>query len=231
MQNNSARHYDILAEDRRMSRRTMTDATAVLQDYAGFAETDRAEIRIGGLKLPSAEIVGLVQIVFDQPHTDKSFVVTLPTSRQFRARRPNTSEYERFDIAKLHEATVDGTGNVRLTDGAALRAVEVIPARLFLEPSELDWRIAKHAISLMQVENRCYRQLSYGLPPQFLDMAPDPRFLDCSTLAGLPVPPLKVVTAFIRERDATLRRLSEQQIADSLRKFGIRIPQCSSPRQ
>ena len=59
---------------------------------------------------------------------------------------------------------VDGIGKVVLADGTNLRAVEVIPAYLPLEPSELDRRIVRHAISMIGAEQRCYRRLGDGLP-------------------------------------------------------------------
>jgi hypothetical protein len=224
MKSNSARRYEILAEDRRTSRRTMADAIAVLQDYAGFAETDHAEIRIRCLNLPSAEVVGLVQIVFDCPVNDKAYVVSLPTSKQFRARRPNTSEYERLDIAQLHEATLDGTGNVRLTDGATLRAVEVLPARLPLAPSTLDWLILYHTIRFVGAEEQSSQSLrdAFNDPP--IDMIPNLFWIDCGKLTGLAIPKLDSITAYITSIERTLV-VSQQKIADTLRKFGVRFPQ------
>jgi len=91
-------------------------------------------------------------------------------------------------------------------------------------PSKLDWRIVQHTISIIGAEARCYRRLCEGLAPRFKDMVPDLRFIDCSRLVGLMVPPLKVISSLIREKDPTLKKLSEQQIANTLHKFGIRIP-------
>jgi hypothetical protein len=223
MKSSSARRYEILAEDSRTSLRTMTDAVAVLQDYAGFAETDRAEIHVGRLKLPSAEVVGLVQTVFDQPGSDKSYVVSLPTSKQFRARRPNTSEYERFDIAQLDAATLDGTGNVRLRDDATLRAVEVLPARLPLAPSSLDWAILYHTIRFVDAEEQCFRSLRDDFNDLPIDMIPDLVGFDCSRLNGLPIPTLDSIAAYIVSTERT--PVSQQKIADTLQKFGVRFPQ------
>jgi hypothetical protein len=223
MQEHSARHYEVLAEQHRRSRRTMADAMAVLRDHVDFAETDRAEIRVGRLKLPSAEVVGLVQTVFIQPGSDKGHVVSLPTSKRFRARRPNTSEYERFDIAELHEATLDGTGNVRLRDGATLRAVEVIPARLPLAPSALDWLIVYHTIRFVDAEEQCFQSLRDAFNDLPIDMVPDLFWIDCSKLNGLPIPTLDSIAAYIASIERTL--VSQQKIADTLRKFGVRFPQ------
>ncbi len=216
------RNYEQLSEEARNSRRTMADAIEVLREKAGFGDNDRAEISIGLLTLPSTEVVGLVQIVF---HTigPKDYAVSLPTSKQFLAYRPNAPQRDRFHIAQLHGAVLDGVGNVLLTNGTPLRAVEVIPARLPLEPTELDWRIVHRTLSIIGAKH-CYRHFPTRLPPHLVADRP---ILDCSTLGGLPLPLLKVITSRIREIDPTLRQVSEQQIADSLRKFGIRI---SRPR-
>ena len=50
-------------------------------------------------------------------------------------------------------------------------------------------------------------------------LVPDERFLDVARLSGLAVPPLKEISGFIAGK------FSGQQIANSLRKFGIRHPQ------
>ena len=83
---------------------------------------------------------------------------------------------------------MDGNGKVALLDGTNLRAVEVIPAHLPLEPSELDWRIVHYTISIIGAEKRCYRHLGDGLPARFQGLIPDRRFLDCSTLSDLKAP-------------------------------------------
>jgi hypothetical protein len=217
------RRYVRLSEEGRTSRRTIADALEVLRDKADFAENDRAGIIIGLLNLPSAEAVGLVQIVFDAPVDNTSFIVSLPTSKHFQAYCGNARQRERFDVAKLHGAVLDDMGNVWLADGLAFRAVEVIPARLPLEPTKLDRRIIHHTLSIIRAD-QCYRPLAHGLPPDLQQMVAELGLPDCSTFAALPLPPLKVLSSRIRERDWTLRKLSEQQVADTLRKFGVRIP-------
>ena len=61
-------------------------------------------------------------------------------------------------------------------------------------------------------------------------MVADLRIVDCRTFGGLTLPQLKVLSSRIKERDPILRMLSTQQVADALRKFGIRIP-VSRPRR
>jgi hypothetical protein len=215
--------YERLSEEARNSRRTMADAVEVLREKVGFGDNDRAEVSIGLLKLPSAEVVGVVQIIFDPQRGDKAYVVSLPTSKQFKAYRANAPQRDRFDIAELHGATLDGRGAVLLTNGIALQAVEVIPACLPLEPTKLDWRIIRYALSIIGA-NHCYRHWASGLPSQLQEMLADLRFVDCSAFESLTPPPLKVLSSRIREKDPTLKMLSGQQVADTLRKFGIRIP-------
>jgi hypothetical protein len=223
MQTTSIRQYERLAEAQRTSRRTMADAIAVLQDMAGFADTDLAQILVGQIKLPSAEVLGLVQIVFDRPVNHGPYVVSLPTCKQLRAKRPGESEHDFFDIATLHDATLDTAGNALLADGMTLRNIEVIPAWLPIEPSRLDWRIVHHTLSILRAEG-CYRDLRHGIPLELREMVPDWKILDCSRFSGLSLPPLKVLASCIRDLDPTLKKLSQQQIADTLQKFGIRIP-------
>jgi hypothetical protein len=101
--------------------------------------------------------------------------------------------------------------------------VEVIPARLPLEPTELDWRIIHHTLAIIEADD-CYRSWASGLPPQLQEMVADLRIVDCGTFGGLTLPRLKVLSSRIRERDPTLKMLSTQQVADTLSKFGVRIP-------
>jgi hypothetical protein len=215
--------YQRLCEESKASRRTIADALEVLRQAADFADDDRAEIRIGALHLPSDHIVGLVDIVFDAPHRDKTFIVSLPTSARCRAICDAWPRRRELETSKLDGAVVDAEANVHVS-GGKLRAVEVIPFPLPYEPTELDWRIVRLTIAIIAAEDRCYRSLRDGMPLELRHMVPDLRFLDCSTLSGLDLPALKYIRSWITEKDHTLRKLSEQKVADSLRKFGMRIP-------
>jgi ABC-type transporter Mla MlaB component len=235
------RYYQRLAEHNRLKRRSIMDALEVLRQVADFRANDYAEVQIGLLKLPSAAVIGLVDLTFAVPHQDKTYLASLPSSAQFDAARVGALKINRFDIAQLDRATVDSTGRVVLADGTNLCSVEVIPIHLPYEPSELDWRIVHHTISLIGAEERRYRHLADGSPsplgdsirkvklmeplpdPQWLRIC-DPKALDCANLSGLSVPQLKVIKAYISDKDSTLKKLSEQKIADALRTFGIRVP-------
>lgn len=216
--------YERLFEEARTSRRTIADALDVLRDARDFKDGDRAKIGIGLLKLPSGDVVGLVNLFFEIPPGEEVCIVSLPTSAEFQGRRSGSPEGDRFDIARLDGAVADGRGGVRLNDGTMLRAVEVIPAYLPEEPSELDWRIVHHTISIIGAEERCYRRLGAELPVPYRDMVSDIRFLDCSRLSELKLPPLKEIAWKIAVRDPTLEKLSQQKIADALRRFGMRLP-------
>jgi hypothetical protein len=218
------RQYQRLFEESRNSRRTIADALDILREVADFKDHHRAEIRIGPLRLSSGDVTGLVYVVFNAPSREKVFIVSLPTSAQCRAICQGSSRRDYFEIDRLHGAVVDAKANVRLPDGTKLRAVDVVPTRLPYNPTELDWRIVHYTISMIGAEERCYRSLREGLPPQLQGMVPDRRFLDCSRLPGLELPPLKEIVGRIAEKDWTLRKLSPQKIADSLRTFGMRVP-------
>lgn len=218
-------HYERLAEEHRHLRRSVADALDVLHTCAGFTERDRAVICIGRFQLPSRDIVGAIQILFEHPLHAKVYVVSLPTATQFKALLSGRSKRSRFDIARLDRAVVDGTGKVTLSDGTHLRSVEVIPTYMPLEPSELDWRIVHQAISLIGVQKSCYRSLKHGLPIEFKKTVPDLRFLDCSALRSLPLPMFKIIAGLIQSKYSLADvPPSQQQIANSLRKFGIRVP-------
>lgn len=208
----------------RSNRSTIADAIDLLCRFAGFADNHQATVQIAPMRLPSTEVVGLVLVDFDDPKRDKAYGVWLPTSARFRGIREGSSQSQSFDIWRLNEAAVDAKAVARLTDGTVLRAVEVLPARLPLKPSECDWRVVHHTISIIGAEDRCYRSLRQGLPPHQQAMVPDLRFLDCGTFSGLTLPPLKVLAGLIRERDWTLKKLSQQKIADALGDFGLRVP-------
>lgn len=206
--------YEQLQEEQRDKRRTIADVIDVL--YAQGV-VGAAKIRVGALRLPSDEIVGLVNAFVESTADDTIFVVSLPTSGHFRAQTQGGAEVETLEIFQLDEATVDGAG-VELADGARLRGVEVIPSLLPYHVTDLDWRIVHHTIAYLRAESECYRY------PIHFERRRDA--LDCSALAALRdrIPLLKQVQWYIAGRDPTLKRLSEQKIADTLRKFGMRIP-------
>jgi hypothetical protein len=207
-----------LQEEHRADRRTVADALETVRQHLALDNVMRAHIEIGPLRLPSGERTALVDVVFP----DLGCRVSLPTSARFRAL--SGSERKQFEIGRLEGAEVCFDGSVQLADGTKLRAIEVHATALPHNPTDLEWRIVRHTVAIIGAEERCYRSLREGVPSELQHMVPELRFLDCSKLAGLELPPLKEITSFIAERDWTLKKLSQQKVADALRRFGIRVP-------
>src|ERR1700724_96117 len=161
--------YEILDLDGQRSRRTIADALAVLESQAAFGQEDAAEIRVGIMPLRSDKSIGIVQIVYEVPCTEKSYVVPLPSAEYFRGTSAD-GHCERRRIQLLDSALVDAKGNVRLANGETVRAVEVEPARLPLASTKLEWRVVHLAIGCCwtaedapfterEVREKCYRPL------------------------------------------------------------------------
>lgn len=221
-----------LAEQSRLSRRTIVDALDVLATAAGFTTGDHAVIHVGPLKLPSEIIVGLVFVTFAVPRENKTYWVSLPTSAQFSAIQTRTSRRVRFDIVQLDGATVDSDGNVDPIGAEPFSAVEVIPARLPLEPSELDWRILHQALAKIRAEQSGYRSLGHGLPDRLWPMAPNLQYIDCNAFPVVGPQLFKVIAGHIQaDYPPEETPPSQQQIADTLRKFGLRIPKLRPRKQ
>ena len=177
------------------------------------------------MRLPSGNIFGLVDVLFEDPRGEKVYVVSLPSSARFRASSGGAARRDLFEIDRLHDAVVDADCNVRLADGTDLRAVEVVPTYMPHDPTEQEWRIVYAAVAAFGAEERCYRNVRKELSPTGQEMVPDLWVFDCSKLSGLDLPPLRELAAGIAEKDPTLGKLSQQKIADALRRFGMRIPQ------
>jgi hypothetical protein len=216
--------YKRLREKGRTLRRTIADAIEVLRQDARFKDTDRARIQVGGLRLPSQETVGLVHVLFDSLD-ERTFIVSLPTSGEFRAKRTGHSKADIFDIFELDDAIVDGNYAIQLRDGAVVRAVEVVPALLPHIVTETDLSIVHQTIELVGAKD----ETRYRFPA---DLKLPAGGLDCGTLPSLQdrIPLLKQIKAHIEDHEPSLKGISEQQISDSLQKFGMRIPK-KRPRQ
>jgi len=210
--------YEVLGERGWKKRRTVADAIEVLHKDAGFEGDDRAQIRVGRMRLPSGDIVSLTGVLFESAVHRKTFIVWLPTAVRFRAILQDQPVIDQFDIGRLEEASLDEAGNVELHDGTSMRAVEIIPARLPYNISGLDCIIISLTISAIDAQDQCSYS-SEGLFSEHPDDDPCIGFVDCSKLAGLPIPELKVIKGFIEDRAPGLGSLSEQKISDTLRKF------------
>ncbi|MGY4234726.1 hypothetical protein ACVIIW_003673 [Bradyrhizobium sp. USDA 4449] len=201
-----------LQQDRYNERRSLADAIDVLVQANVLLGARAGQIRVGGLKLHRERIVGLVTVWVERP--DMTYLVSLPGSMQFLTKRQGDSAIETFDIFQLDGATFDSDGNVELTDGTRLRAVEVIPVLRAYEATELS--IVQHTVAYLEAERECYRRPIWFQRP----------CLDCSALPRLRrnITLLKQIQDYIAKREPALEHLSEQKISDALCKFGMRIP-------
>lgn len=215
------RNYERLLEDKRTSRRTVADAIAVLEQSAAFGSGDTATIQVGRLPLPSGVVAGLVHVIFDVPFSEKSYVVSLPTSTYFYSR---SCHGVRLDIGMLHKATADSRGEVVLPTGTSLCAVELVPARLPLEPTELDYRIVHATAMFTRSRQNGYRKLREEPSLQdVIDQVPDLQFLDLQRLQNLLIPSLDSIAAYLEETGPNLPVPSKEKIATALLNFGMRF--------
>lgn len=213
--------YELLAEPDRDSRRTVMDALEVLRNEAGFQDGDRAQFHIGLLRPPSGDKVGLIQLRFDAPLRDATSCVSLPAATYFNAIPKDFPARRRFEVERLDQAFVDGWGHIELIDGNQLRALEIEPANLPLNPTDLDWRIVHLTLELIGAKD-CYRSLRDDLSPDRRETIPDICILDVARLSTLNLPPLRDIARYVVSK---YQKVSGQQVANSLRKFGIRHPQ------
>jgi hypothetical protein len=213
--------HERLAESDRHLRCTAMDALEVLRQRAGFQDDDQAQFQIGLMQLPSGDKVGLIDIRFNRSAHKTVYCVSLPAATHFNAIPDGFPVSRRLEVSLLDQTLIDSRGRVRLKDGRLLRALKIEREHLSLEPSDLDWRVVHLTLELIGAKD-CYRSLREGLPPDQRETVPDLYFLDVARLSGLALPPLQDITRYVASRD---RKVSGQQIANSLRRFGMRRPQ------
>jgi hypothetical protein len=207
----------------RDGRDKISDAVAVLRADAGFGDRHRATIRVLPMRLPSAEVVGAVDVLFEAPWVPGVYIVGLRYAPGFRGRRLR-SGFEEYPIFELNRATVDAVGTVTLADGTVLEDVEMLTAPMLAEPTDLDSKILAAALKVIEGGEACFRTLQEDVPAAHRAFVPDIRPLDWGRLRNLKTPPLKQLVAAIKVVDPELADKSSQKIADTLRKFGIRVP-------
>lgn len=151
-----------------------------------------------------------------------TYLVWLPICSRFKAIYINQRAIRKSSIFDLNDATVDFNGNVRLTDGTCLRGVEVIPASLPYELSDLERRILWCTIQFMKIEDRVVRTLGEELKPELRQGLPTIRRLDFQRLKGFVLPPLESIRSFILEHEPGLRSVSLEKISSTLSKCGMR---------
>jgi hypothetical protein len=223
--------YIVLREASRNERVTIADAIAVLEEEANFKADDCTRVWLQPLQLLTGVVVWLVSAFFDGPASAGRFVVPLRTAKAFSAADVHGSRKRVFGMELLDGAIADASGVVSLANGDQVRALELSPAQLPYELSELEEKILHLTISMIEgAEIRCYRDLRDDLPARERSGIPSLRFLDFSKLAkesGRPTlkpPYLKVLRGKFEETYPRDRSPSEQKIADALEKAGMRIP-------
>lgn len=226
-----SRPYSVLREASRDQRTTIADAIDILETEANFKPDDCATVWLQPLQLQNAAVVWLVSVIFDGPAAAVGVVVPLRAAKAFFAIHMGDSHKKLFEIELLDGAVTDASGVVSLANGDQVRAVELIPAQLPYELTELDERILHLTVSMIEgAEGRCYRDLRDALPAPERGGIPSLRFLDFSKLAegpgrpALEVPYLKVICGKFEETYPRAVSPSEQKIADALEKAGIRVP-------
>jgi hypothetical protein len=220
--------YRIVGEEDISNRRSIADALEVLRETAALRDDDVATIEVIGVRLPSGERVGSVQVMFKSDAADQTDMVGLPAAEYVRARTHESSSAEPLSIFLLQNARVNGAGAVTLADGRSLRAAEILPAPMPYRPSELDWQIIRYVVDIQNAPATFCRDLAYGLPPELEYAIPRSEAIDCSGLRQLAVPRLKEIAQCFA--DHGLKSPSLQKIAGALRQFGLSDPGVLSDR-
>jgi hypothetical protein len=213
-----------LEETQRNQRTTLADRLEVLSRSVELRGNSRASFRIGGLKLPSNDVVSLVDIVLDDAAAITTLIVSLSTSKFFHARRTGHQNLEQFGILELDRATISSDDLVILTNGTTIRAVGMIPVLLLYKLSELDFRIIRTVISMIDKEQHCCIDPYQRLMPELSKAIQSAKLIDFSTVYGHEIPLLKQIRGELIDRHPEHKPPSEQEISDTLTKIGMRHP-------
>ena len=214
--------YVTLAEGIKHNRRSVADAIDLLTKHADFRANNLAKIHTLLLPLPAKERLFQLCVVFENSAAETTFLVWLPTSSCFKGKTLDKGRADKLETADLNGASIDFEGNVFLTTGAQLRAVDVIPAPLPAELSDLEWRILKCTIKCMNIEDQVVRTFGEELDLDVRATLPVIRRIDFQRLQGLKVPPLKVLQDFIIKNERDLESISLEKISGTLSKCGMR---------
>jgi hypothetical protein len=200
------------------SRRSLADAFEVLRAKTSICNPTGGSFDISPMLLPSGQVVSLVSVRFAAHGT--AYIVPLPSCTHFRAICVGANKFQKFPIERLVDATLEPSKQVRLADGTALKAFEVIPTALPVEPTRQQWKIVHGVLNAFGLKH-CYRSLREAAHLQ--DLA-GYHFLDCSRLGDLGLPKLNEICYRLTRLDRSFANISEQTIANALRTFGIRLP-------
>jgi hypothetical protein len=174
--------------------------------------------------LPSGDIVGIANLFCEFQALGKTLIVSLATSKVFRARSKERRELKTFSISDLDDASLKLDGSVEMKDGTIFRSIEVLPSRLPYELSELDWRILHCVISMMEIGEQCWVRPAHLNERELSVPARDYMLIDFSTLPGRTTPLLKQIQGELTDRYPDCKAPSQQKIADTLAKAGMRQP-------
>jgi len=211
-----------LAEGTKHNRRSVADAIEVLVTHANFQVGSIGKITTGIFPLPSKEPLAQLYVSYTDLAAGVTFLVWLPVCSRFKATYSNQRSICQSSIFDLNDATVDFNGNVFLTSGTCLRGVEVIPASLPYELSDLERRILWCTIQFMKIEDKVVRTLGEELEPELRQGMPTIRRVDFQRLNGFVLPSLESIRSFILENEPGLRSVSLEKISDTLSKCGMR---------
>lgn len=204
--------YQALGANTYRCRRSIADALDVLSTEGSFAADDHAVIRVGAFPYMPDYFIGFPWLEFFGSE-GIAYSVTLPAALHFRisiAAFP-TREYNIFLLAG---AAVNGTGLVRLADGRTLRGIDVVPALLNREPTELDWDII---YAIIKLHGGVDKYMIEYMPPSGI------RNLKYDKLAEIRLPSLKTLVRDLKREFPELD-VSPQKIADALWLFRMRAP-------
>jgi hypothetical protein len=211
-----------LAEGTKHNRRSVADAIEVLVAYTNFQVGGVGKIAAGIFPFPSKDPLAQLCVGYTDLAAGVTFLVWLPICSRFQATYTDQQSTRKFGVFDLNDATVDFSGNVFLTSGARLRGVEVVPAKLPYELSDLERRIIWCTIQFMKIENKVVRTLGEELDPELRKGLPTIRRVDFQRLHGLVVPSLESIRSFILENEPGLRSVSLEKISSTLSKCGMR---------
>lgn len=202
----------------RRSMRSVADALEALLKDGHLVDGSLLELRTSPLPSQTDEAPSLVFVVCHADPSKKSWGVALPTSWEFTGRSLQTGTPGTFEISCLDQAKIDEDGTVTLSDGTRLKAVEVIPASLPWQLTELQKRIVYWTIKFTESEGDFYR---YGPP------TPDLTWLDYAALRDVEVPKLEAIVQFVADNEPTLK-INRQTVANALGACGMRVPRQQS---
>ena len=104
-------------------------------------EGQNVTIKTTGVILPDGRLSGLVSVLGPQQPDGTRIVIFMPSSARFSG-RATLGERHTYMISELNNATSNSDGNVELTDGQFLHAIELIPA-----PGHYDFSLTEHKLS------------------------------------------------------------------------------------